>query len=148
MTKSLGLLEDLVGGGSPGERFAVLVVVVDEVIDLGDQILDRAKQAAANGLVDNQAAGACYLVQPRTLGWGERDVPAGSGRKPGLDLGVFVSAVIVDDQMDVQVRRDRTVDPPQKSEKFLMAVPRLALGDDGAGRDVAANSVVLPCRVG
>lgn len=123
----------LVGGGSPGERFAGLVVVVDEVIDLGDQIFDRAKRAAANGLVGNQAEEAFYLVQPGTVGWGEMDVPARSGRKPGLHLGVFVSALIVDDQMDVQVRRDRTVDPPQKGQEFLMAVPRLALGDDGAG---------------
>ena len=48
------LCEDRIGGGSPAEGFAVLVVMGDEVIDLADEFIDRAKRDATDSLVGNQ----------------------------------------------------------------------------------------------
>jgi len=39
-----------IDSAGPGEGFAVLVVVSAEVLDLGDQLLDRRERAAADGL--------------------------------------------------------------------------------------------------
>jgi len=42
--------EYLVGGLGPGEGAAAVVPAVDEVLDGGDEVLDRTEAAAADGL--------------------------------------------------------------------------------------------------
>lgn len=64
------------------------------------------------------------------------DVEPGSPGEPGLDLGVFVGAVVVDDEMDVQVFGDAVVDVPQEGEELLVPVAPLALGEHRTGRHV------------
>src|SRR5580704_17269120 len=48
---------------------------------------------------------------------------------------MFVGGVVVDDQMNVQLRRDAVVEAAQKREKLLMPVPRFAFGENGPGGD-------------
>src|SRR6516165_12184696 len=50
--------------------------------------------------------------------------------EPGLDLGMFVGAVVVRDQMNLKPRRDAGVEMFEKAQKLLVAVARLALGDN------------------
>src|SRR5882762_2077179 len=37
---------------------------------------------------------------------------------------MFVSAIIIDDQMEIQFRRELAIQPPQEAQEFLMAVTR------------------------
>ena len=76
------------------------------------------------------------------------DVKAGPLAKPGTHLRMLVGGVVVDDQMHVQMRRDRGVDPLQEAEELLMPVMCSALGEHRVGGDVAraANRVVVPWR--
>ena len=55
------------------------------------------------------------------------DLVSGSSSDPALYLGVLVRAVIVDHQVDVQVRRHVLVDVFEKLQELLMTVPGLAL---------------------
>ena len=57
-------------------------------------------------------------------------------RRPGLDLGVLVGGVVVDDEMDVEVRGHAGVDMPQEGEELLVPV----------ATSRAANRVVVQWR--
>ena len=49
---------------------------------------------------------------------------------------MLVSAVVVDDQVHVELGWDLLVDPPQETQKLLVPVPGLALGDHRTGGHV------------
>jgi hypothetical protein len=57
----------------------------------------------------------------------EMEAPMAS--KPTLHFGVLVRAVVVHDQMKVQVERKRSIELAEKLQKFLLAVARLAFSD-------------------
>jgi hypothetical protein len=76
------------------------------------------------------------------------EVEARSGSKPGTHFGVFVRGVIVDDEVDIEGRRDIGLDMLEKGEELLVAMSCAALRKDPAIGDVrAANRVVVPCRM-
>ena len=121
--------------------------MLDEGVDLVDQFLDASKRAAADGPLGDQGKPAFDLIQPRRVGRGVMNLVARPLRQPGTYFGMFVRRVIVDDQVDVQFRRDAVVETAQKCEKLLMPVSRFAFGEDGAGAiSSAANKVVVPWR--
>ena len=53
-----------------------------------------------------------------------------------LDLRVFVSGVVVDDEMEIELFRNVAVDGAQEAQEFLMTMARHAFTDDLAGGDV------------
>lgn len=61
---------------------------------------------------------------------------SGPLRQPGAHLRMFVSGVIVHDQVNIQVSRDGVVQPTQECEELLMPVAGFALGENGPGGDV------------
>ena len=52
--------------------------------------------------------------------------------QPGPHLGVFVTAVIVEDDVDDLAGRDLSLDCVQKADELLMPVPLHAAADDCA----------------
>ena len=120
------LFEDGLSGGGPGEWLALLVVVSDEVIALGDQLFDRGEGAVANALLGDDGEEAFDLVEPGVAGRDEVRMPARMRGQPGVDLRMLVAAVVVDDAMYVQVGGDGLVDFEQESQELLMPMPRLA----------------------
>ena len=57
-------MKDRVGGGCPCKRSAAAVIVLDEVIDSGDEFFDAAEAAAAYGLLGNETEPALHLIEP------------------------------------------------------------------------------------
>ncbi len=57
---------------------------------------------------------------------------ARSRSQPLIDGGMFVSAVVIQDQMDVQIGLSGLVDTIEKSQKFLMPMPRQTFADNGS----------------
>jgi len=49
---------------------------------------------------------------------------------PALHLGMFVGAIVVDDEVDVEVRGHVGVNVLEEAEELLMTVPWLALSED------------------
>ena len=61
---------------------------------------------------------------------------AGPSGQPALDAGVLVGGMVVDDEVDVEVRGHVGVDVFEEAQELLMAVVRPALGQDPAGGDI------------
>jgi len=113
--------------------------VSHEVIDLTHEFFDAAEGAATDGFLGDQAEEALHLVQPGTVSGNEVNVPARMPGEPGFHPSMFVRAVVVDDQVDVELLRDAVLDTPQKGEELLSTVP--------LSTSSAAKSVVVPWRL-
>jgi arabinofuranosyltransferase len=135
-TKSLQLFEDRVGGCGPGKGVAPPVVVLHEGLDLLDEISDAAKRPTANRSLGDQVEPDLDLIEPRRIGGRVVDVEAGARGEPTTDARVLVRRVVVDDEMDVELLRDRLFDVTQELKELLVAMPALALGEDATGSDI------------
>ena len=125
-------MEDGVGGCGPGKGAAFAVVVLDELVDAGDQIADAAEAAATDGPLGNQSEPAFHLIEPGRISGRVVDVVTGPCSQPDAYFGVFVGGIVVHDQMHVQLRWNCGIDALQKTEEFLMQ-PRLAESDSAGG---------------
>ena len=68
--------------------------------------------------------------------------------QPGLNIGMFVSTVIVHHQMQRNIAGKLLIQTSQKDQKLPIAMPGEALTDHFAlGHSNAANSVVVPLRL-
>ena len=68
--------------------------------------------------------------------------------KPVPDCGRFVSAVVIHDDMNIEVRRHIGFDVVQKRTKFIRAMTAVQLADHAVGfNSNAANSDVVPLRL-
>ena len=123
----------------------MLIVVGNEVFDLAPQIGHRVEGAAADGALRDQPEPAFDLVQPGGIGRGVVQVKARMTREPGFDSGMLVRAVVIDDQVHVEIPGNFALDVTQESEELLMSVARLALGNHlPLATSRAANKVVVP----
>ena len=80
------------------------------VLDRGDQVGDAVEDAAADRLVGELAEPALDEVEPRARGRGEVQVEARVLGKPGVDVGVLVGAVVVDDQVQLELAGELAVE--------------------------------------
>jgi hypothetical protein len=61
---------------------------------------------------------------------------------------MLVGGVVVDDEVDIEIARHRTLDALEKGQELLVAMARPALGQHcPLATSRAANSVVVPCRL-
>ena len=104
----------------------------DEVVDLGDQVADRVERAAPDGRVGDGSEEALDQVEPGAVGGDEMELPARPGGEPGLDLGMLVGGVVVEDDVDGEVDRHRLVNGAQEAEEVLVPMTRAALREDRA----------------
>src|ERR1700692_1731318 len=102
-----------------------------EAVDFCDEVLDAFEASAVDGLLGDESEPALDLIEPRGVGGRVVDMEAWPGRQPEAHLGVLVSGVVVDDQMDVEGLWHSLVDALEKAEELLMSVTRPALGEHG-----------------
>ena len=100
------------------------------MIDLADQFFHATERAAADRLLGDEAEEALDLIQPGAVGGNEVDVPPGAPREPGFHARMLMGAVVVDDQMDVQLFGYSLIDLAQETEELLVPVPRFALSQN------------------
>ena len=94
----------------------------NEEVNLSGEIFDAVKSTPANGLLGNEVEPDFHLVEPGSIGGGEMEMIAGSGRDPASHFGVLMRAVIVHDEMDVQMDWNTGLDLLEKLEKLLMTM--------------------------
>jgi hypothetical protein len=135
-TNSLDLREDRVSRRGPHKGVAVPVVMVHEVLDLGHQVPDAAEGAATDGALGDKVEPDLHLVQPRGIGRRVVHVEARVSPQPASHRGVLVRGIVVDDQMDVQVRRHCDLDVAQEVEELLMPMAPLTLAEHLTRGDV------------
>ena len=64
---------------------------------------------------------------------------AGMALQPGPDVGMFVSAVIVHDQMEWNLSWKLPVQASEKAEELLVAVPFMALSDHTSAENLQSG---------
>jgi hypothetical protein len=75
------------------------------------------------------------------------DVKARAGSQPAPDARGLVRAVVVEDEMDVQLVGHLRFNGLQASEELLTAMASMTLADDGPGRDIECRKQgVVPWR--
>src|SRR5215472_4983199 len=129
-TEAFQLRENRISGGRPHKGTPVEIVIDDIGVDLLHQLFDTAEGAAPNGLLSDEPEPALDLIEPTRIGRGVVQMIARMSGEPGLDLGMLMGAVVVRDQMNLQPRRNAGVEMFEKAQKLLVAVARLALGDN------------------
>ena len=103
-TKPFNLGEDGLGGGGPHERRGIGVVMLNKALDLRHQRFDAGERSAPNRLLGDDAKPALDLVELRGIGWCVVAVVARAPGQPGFDLGMLLGGVVVDDEMDIELR--------------------------------------------
>src|SRR5712691_6316674 len=71
-------------------------------------------------------------VEPGGRGRGEVKVEPLVPLQPGLDLGMLVRGVVVDDQVEFPAGRGLAIDLVEETDEFLMPMAGHALADDAA----------------
>jgi len=120
----------------------MLVPIGDEAFDLAAQVGDRGEGAAADRALSNQAEPALDLVQPGGIGGCVMQVKTRATREPGFDFGVFVRAVVIDDQMYVQFLGHFALDVTHEGEELPVSMTRLTL------REYLAIGDIQRCKQG
>ena len=128
--------EDRIRRGGPREGGGGHIVVVHKGVNAGNQLAHLLKRAAADRALGNHAEPALHLVEPRCIGRREMQMIPWPPGEPRADVRMFVRTVVVDDQMNVELRRHVGVNVLEEREKLLVAMARLALRQDLAGRDI------------
>lgn len=90
-------------------------------------------------MLGDQGKPAFDLIEPGRVSRRVVNLVSGSLRQPCAHLLVFVSSVIVDDQMNVEFGGDALVQAAQEREKLLMPVSRLAFREDRSGGDIQCS---------
>ena len=80
--------------------------MVRKCLNVGDEIFDLLEGPATDGFLGDDAKPDLDLVQPGRIGWCVVDVVSRVYCDPVFDLGVLVRAVIIDDQVNVEIFRD------------------------------------------
>ena len=130
------LIEDGVNGSAPHERLRVCIVMGHVVFDGYHQFLHAAKDAAAKALLRQLAEPALDEVEPRGAGRREVQFKARVGGQPLANRFVLVGRVVVQDDVQGEVARERTVEVPQELQEFLVPMTAVALAEDLAGQHV------------
>ena len=139
--------ENLVGGFGPLKRARLLIVSVEKLRNRTFQLADAAMRSAANLLVGEFRKPTLDQIQPRAVGRGEVRMKAGPLGKPVPDRRSLVGAVVVHDDMDVEIRREVGFHVIEELAELDRAMPAMGLADDVGGLDSrAANNEVVRCR--
>jgi hypothetical protein len=104
------LSDDSTGACDPVKGLRVFVINPNVIVDGFDQITNAAEGSAADSFSCDFGKPAFDLIEPRRTGWREVQVIARSCSEPSLHGGMFMGAVIIQDQMDVQIGRNGLVD--------------------------------------
>jgi len=126
--------EDVFRFLGPNECFRVGVVMCNVVADCVFQFGHAPEHAVADAVLGDVAEPTLDHVQPRAAGGRAVDVKSPVTFQPLHDVGMLVRGVVIDDQMQIQVRWRLGVDLLPEPDPFLMAVLWQALGNDPALR--------------
>ena len=96
------LFQDGVNLFRPNEWFRIRVVYSDKLFDGSDQIRYATEHATSNTFAGDLPKPPFNKIEPRGRGRREVAMKAGMLFQPGLDPGMIVRAIIVQDQMEIE----------------------------------------------
>ena len=114
-------------------------MLVDVSLDGGLQIDDGMEDAALQALSGEGGEEILDGVEPGPRCRREVEDPAGMTFEPGDDLGMFVCAIVVEDDMDHLAGRHLTLDGVEKADELLVPVLLHAPADDRAVENIESR---------
>ncbi len=133
MTKPFDAVEDFIGRFGPDKRLRILV----GVSDVGhDRVLERvgtAMRAALELLAGQLAEPAFDHVDPRGARRREVHMKAEALGQPSTNRRALVGAVVVENQVGIELRGNAAVDLIELFRELLRPMPRFTAPDDLAG---------------
>ena len=120
-------------GRGPDARFRIGIPRGQKLLNGLFQIVHTDEDAPPNPFPGQFAKPAFDQIQPTGTGRNKMRDEAGVSPQPALHAGMFVRAVVVPHDMQLQIGWKRLVQPPEKFQELLMAMPRLAFSDHLAG---------------
>ena len=124
----------------PHEGLGVLIVKGKKVADRLFEFEGTAVRTALDLALAKDGEPTLDQVEPRSGGWREVQVVARVAGKPGLDRRRLVSAVVVHDQVNVQLRRYALLDGAQEFQELAAAMTPMQLADDLTGDQIQRRS--------
>ena len=94
------------------------------------KVFDAEKDAAFNGFVVQVAEPALHEIHPAGTRGNEVRDEARMPLEPGTHFLVFVSAVVVHDQMQRHIARELLVEPTKELQELLVPVSLMAFAHD------------------
>lgn len=140
--------DDVVGVSGPDEGFGFLVVLGEIAVDGSLEVDDGVEDAALEAPLRQLGEEALERVAPGARGRREVEGEALMAVEPGPNLGVLVSGIVVEDDVDGLGGRHLGVDGVEEADELLMPVALHVAADDGAIEHVEGGKhVVVPLRL-
>src|SRR6266446_1911528 len=136
MFPAADLFEDIGSFGGPDEGLGMVVVFGEVAVDGDLQVGHTPEDAASDALAGDLGEEAFDEIQPRRRGGREMQTEPGVLREPPLHVRMLVGGVVVDHQMQIEIRRGPLVDHGQKPDEFLVTMTGRAVADDRAVQHV------------
>jgi len=95
----------------------------------GDQVRHASETSSAETLLRKFAKPAFNQIQPRTGRWSEVHMKTRMPLEPGFNAGMFMCAIIIHDQMEIEFGIGFVVDFLKESEELLMPMAWHAVSD-------------------
>ena len=135
-TESLDALEDFISGLDPAKGFGSLVrarrIREERVDEFGHAVMNAAYQLT----LGQEREPRLDLVQPGAGSRREMEMIPRVLRQPALDGRRLVRAVVVEDEMNLQIGRHLAIDRGEKLAELASSMARMTPGNHLAGGDV------------
>ena len=122
--------------GGPGEGFGVVVGLDDEAVNGGLQINEGVEDAPVETPLGEFSEEVFNGIGPRAGCGREVKGEAFMAIQPSSNLGMFMSGIVVENDMDITTHRDLGVDGIEKANELLMAVTLHVASDDRSVKHV------------
>ena len=136
LTKARQGIQDLIGRLGPNEGLGMLVVEPQILSDRAFQFAGAPMTAAPDLFEGQRGKPALNQIDPRAAGGREVDMKPGPFRKPASDRRGLVRAVVVQDQMHVELPGHVGFDGVEKRAELHGAMAAVTLPDDLPAGDV------------
>ena len=107
-------------------------MIVQIVLNGGDQCGHILEGPSPDPFLGEIAEPALHHVQPGTGRRNKVEVKPRMATEPGVHAGMFVRAIMVDDEMQIQLPRGGAIDCLQEPDKFLVPMARHTVADHRA----------------
>lgn len=123
-------------------------MIIEVTVDGIDQVGNAFENATANAFVGDLAEPTLDQIQPGTGSWNKVQMETWMPFQPEFDPWMFVGAVIVDNEMEIEAGRSIRIDFVQEPDKLLMSVTGHAIADHSAvehaqGRKQSGGAIAL-----
>lgn len=129
MTKSGDTGQNVISGLCPHERLRLFVGVSNVGPDRVPERLGTSMHPAPQLFLGEQRKPPFHQIEPGGTGRGEMHMKAGALQQPAADEGGLVCAIVVEDQVHVQLGWNRRLNRIEKLTKFAAALPLVQLPD-------------------